>query len=127
MINIYDGNNVMLRDLEKFGHLRIGLRRRYETAADATPGTEIWCWDGYQHNERRRELYAPYKMNRTPMAEDRFAQIKLFREALKYSNAVQVECATWEADDVISSLAHRLICKKVPVTVHSNDLDYWQL
>lgn len=127
-IHIYDGNNVMLRDLEKIGHERIGLRRRY--ALCNQPGQlHIWCWDGRNHNDRRRMIYPAYKMNRIPMAEDRFAQIGVFREALGHSNATQVECAGWEADDVIGALVHRFASRKDPikVTVHTNDLDYWQL
>lgn len=124
MIHLYDGNNVMLRDLEKVGHERIGLRRRYEIS---TQGMHLWCWDGRNHNDRRRMLYPAYKMQRTPMAEDRFAQIHVFREALTHSPCFQVECDGWEADDVIGALAHRFVCRGLQVTVHTNDLDYWQL
>jgi DNA polymerase-1 len=124
VIHLYDGNNVMLRDLDKVGGERIGLRRRYDMS---TNGIHIWCWDGRNHNERRRMLYPAYKMNRTPMAEDRFAQIGVFREALQHSPCYQAECDGWEADDVIGALVHRFASRKMPVTVHTNDLDYWQL
>lgn len=124
MIHLYDGNNVMLRDLDRIGHERIGLRRRYEISNE---GTHIWCWDGRNHNARRRDIYPKYKANRTPMSEDRFAQIGLFREALQHSLAIQVECDGWEADDVVGALVHRFVSRKVPVVVYSNDLDYWQL
>jgi hypothetical protein len=124
MIHLYDGNNVMLRDLDKIGRERIGLRRRYELS---NTGMHLWCWDGRNHNLRRRVLYPAYKMNRTPMAEDRFAQIGVFREALTHSSCFQVECEGWEADDVIGALVHRFVCKGLQVTVHTNDLDYWQL
>lgn len=135
MIHLYDGNNVMLRDLDKIGHERIGLRRRFE---QSNQGTHIWCWDGRGHNQRRREIYGAYKANRTPMGEDRFAQIGVFKEALTYSSCIQVECAGWEADDVIGALVHRFVSRKqggefygksanLEMTVHTNDLDYWQL
>ncbi|WP_037500559.1 hypothetical protein [Sphingomonas jaspsi] len=136
MIHIYDGNNVMLRDLDKVGHERIGLRRRFELCNDGA--VHIWCWDGRNHNQRRRDIYADYKAQRTPMAEDRFAQIGVFREALTHSNAIQVECDGWEADDVVGALVHRFVSRQVggnvygksadlKVKVYSNDLDYWQL
>jgi hypothetical protein len=126
MIHLYDGNNVMLRDLDKVGGERIGLRRRYEMS---TQGMHIYCWDGRNHNARRRDIYPAYKMNREPMAEDRFAQIGVFREALQHSPCYQVECDGWEADDVIAALVHRFASRKDPikVTVYTNDLDYWQL
>lgn len=125
MIHIYDGNNVMLRDLDKVGSERIGLRRRYE--ASMAGGMHIYCWDGRNHNARRRDIYPAYKMNRTPMAEDRFAQIGVFREALQHSSCFQAELDGWEADDVVGALALRFSAKAIPVTVYTNDLDYWQL
>lgn len=138
MIHLYDGNNVMLRDLDKVGGERIGLRRRFEIS---TSGAHIWVWDGRNHNERRRAIYPEYKMNRTPMAEDRFAQIGVFREALSHSPCFQAECPGWEADDVIGALVHRFASNRtgkdangmggvsapIKCTVHTNDLDYWQL
>lgn len=135
MIHIYDGNNVMLRDLDKVGHERLGLRRRYEIS---NTGMHLWCWDGRNHNQRRKDIYPKYKSKRTPMGEDRFAQIGVFREALQHSNAFQVECDGWEADDVIGALVHRFVSRqiggdprgksaKLQITVYTNDLDYWQL
>lgn len=124
MIHIYDGNNVMLRALDAAGHERLSLRRRYELSLT---GTHIYCWDGAGHNERRKAIYPAYKANRTPMAEDRFAQIHVFRECLQHSSAVQIECRGWEADDVIAAMVHRFVCRGLQVTVYTNDLDYWQL
>lgn len=124
MIHLYDGNNVMLRALDSVGHERIGLRRRFE---ESCIGMHIWCWDGRNHNERRKAIYPKYKANRTPMGEDRFAQIHVFRECLQHSTAMQIECDGWEADDVIAAMAHRFVCRGLAVTVHTNDLDYWQL
>lgn len=124
MIHLYDGNNVMLRDLDKVGHERIGLRRRYELSNE---GTHIWGWEGRNHNQRRKDVYPAYKAKREPMAEDRFAQIHVFREALRHSSCTQIECDGWEADDVIGALVRRFVSKGLQVTVHTNDFDYWQL
>lgn len=130
MINLYDGNNVMLRAMEKPQLKRerpLSLRMRYEQTCSRPEGTEIWCWDGRNHNDRRREIYPPYKTNRTPMAEDRFAQINLWKDLLKLSPATQICVHGWEADDVISTLARRFAKTGIPVTIHSNDMDYGQL
>lgn len=117
----------MLRDLDKVGHERIGLRRRYE-AANTAGETHIWCWDGRNHNERRKKIYPKYKSNREPMAEDRFSQIHVFREALTHSNAIQIECDGWEADDIIGSMVCRFVSRQMRgITVHTNDADYQQL
>lgn len=130
MINIYDGNNVMRRAMEKQQLPQakpLSIRQRYEAACAAPVGTEIWVWDGYDHNARRRDIYAPYKANREPAAEDIFAQVRLWRELLTYTPATQLACAGWEADDVIGALAVRFAKRGVPVTIHSNDMDYAQL
>lgn len=132
MIHLYDGNNVMRRDMEKpISQLPLSrvmsLRQRYTHACTQPFGSQIWCWDGYDHNERRRALYPPYKMNREPTPEDIFAQIKLWRELLTYAPVTQIDVPGWEADDVIGTLARKLSARGVPVTIHSNDMDYAQL
>lgn len=123
MINIYDGNNVMLRSMTNApvpGQLKLSIRQRL---ASATP-TDIWVWDGPKHNARRQEIYPPYKMNRQPMAEDMFAQIKLFKDLLVHTSAAQITVDGWEADDVIATLAKTW---SLPITIHTNDADYFQL
>lgn len=130
MIHLYDGNNVMLRAMMKpmLGAARpMSLRMRYEHCVLQPAGSQIWCWDGFGHNERRREVYPPYKMKREPMGEDMFAQIKLWRQCLEHSNAVQVEVPGWEADDVISTLSRHFCRAGIHVTIHTNDMDYAQL
>lgn len=130
MIDLYDGNNVMRRSIEKqmLPTARpMTLRQRYEAACAAPVGSQIWVWDGYQHNERRREIYPAYKMNREPAAENIYAQIKLFREILALSPTTQVTVNGWEADDVISTLARQFARRGVAVRIHSNDMDYAQL
>jgi DNA polymerase-1 len=130
MIHLYDGNNVMLRAMQKpmIGQARpMSLRMRYEHCCAQPVGSQIWCWDGFGHNERRREIYPRYKTNRTPMADDMFSQIKLWKKCLTLSTATSIECQGWEADDVVSTLARRFARAGVRVTIHTNDMDYAQL
>lgn len=128
MIHLYDGNNVMYRQYEQKGtHAPMSLRMRYEHCCAQPAGTQIWCWDGYAHNERRQEIYPPYKTNRPAKPEDVFAQIKLFRECLTHSPATQIEVEGWEADDVIGTLVRRFSSKGIACTVHTNDMDYGQV
>jgi 5'-3' exonuclease len=130
MIDLYDGNNVMRRAMEKHQlplAKPMSLRQRYEATCAAPAGTQLWIWDGYDHNDRRRDIYPPYKMNRDPAAEDIYAQIKLWREILALSPAVQIAVRGWEADDVISTLAGRFARMGIPVRIHSNDMDFAQL
>jgi len=130
MIHLYDGNNVMRRAMDKpalGGAVPMSLRQRYEATCAAPVGSQIWCWDGYNHNERRRKVYPLYKANREPAAEDIFAQIKLWREILTHSTATQIEVKAWEADDVIATLSRQLSKQGLHHVIHSNDMDYAQL
>ena len=130
-LDIYDGNNVMRRAFEQRGQLAgqrpMSLRMRYEHAMAQPAGTQIWCWDGRAHNERRREIYPQYKMNRNPTPEDIFAQIRLWRDIAKHSPIIQFEVHGWEADDVIGTLVRRFAAKGYHCRVHTNDMDYGQI
>lgn len=130
MIEIYDGNNIMRRQFEQttWGKDKpMSLRMRYEQACAAAPGTQIWVWDGYGHNERRQEIYPGYKANRPPTPENFYAQVRLFRDTLKHSPAIQIEVGGWEADDVIGTLVRRFAAGGTRVRVHTNDMDYGQI
>lgn len=105
---------------------RISLRMAYAEIM-ASSDVHVWCWDGRDHNARRRAIYPGYKAKREPMSEDHFSQIQLFRELLTHSRAWQVDCAGWEADDVVATLARKYAAGGAKVVCHSNDLDYLQL
>lgn len=125
MTVLYDGNNVMRRSMERQimpGSEIMSLRGRFE-AAFHNPN-DIWVWDGYRHNERRREVYPQYKLNRTAPAENIFAQIKLWKDILKTTPSTQIEVSGWEADDVIGTLVRK---QPNTFTVHTNDMDYGQI
>jgi len=101
------------------GQVKIGLRQRLAL----TKASDMWVWDGFDHNARRTAIYPQYKAQRQPQAEDLFSQIKLFKELLCLTPAVQITCDGWEADDVIATLAQR----GQRMAIHTNDLDYAQL
>ena len=107
------------------GATRLSVRQEYERTWNGT--LQIWCWDGRNNNDRRRAIYPKYKAQREPMAEDYFSQIKLFREILTHTPAIQIECDGWEADDVAGTLARKFAAAGHQVTCYSNDLDWSQL
>lgn len=125
MIDLYDANNIMRRAYEQRGQLPgqrpMSLRMRYEQECMKQ---SIWVWDGFDHNARRREVYPKYKTNRSPLAEDVYAHVKLWREILTHTPATQVEVHGWEADDVIGTLVRRYPGR---FRVHTNDMDYAQV
>lgn len=130
MINLYDGNNVMRRAMERHQLPQarpMTIRQRFEASFLQPEGGDIWVWDGYNHNARRRDIYPNYKANRPPIAEDIFAQIKLWKEVLGHTPAAQIEVSGWEADDVIGTMAQKFARRGIPVNIHTNDMDYGQL
>lgn len=105
---------------------RLSLRQTYEEIQSSSDAW-VWCWDGRGHNDRRKAIFPGYKQGREPMTEDHFSQIRMFRELLTHSRATQFDCAGWEADDVVATLARYYAAKGQSVVCHSNDLDYLQL
>jgi 5'-3' exonuclease len=131
-VQIYDGMNVMRRAYERKGYMPgevpMSMRMRYEKTCAAAPGSQIWIWDGAQHNERRQAIYPRYKTNREPAGEDVYSQIRLWKEVLRYSHAVQITVHGWEADDVIGTLVRQIAARGGPKPeVFSNDMDYGQV
>lgn len=130
MIHIYDGANVLLRDMTTKplpGQNRLSIRKRFEAMATSAPGTQIWCFDGKGHNERRKAIYPKYKANREPMAEDHFAMIRLWKDVALHAGCILIECESWEADDIGATMARRLAAAGHRVTCYTNDLDWHQL
>ena len=125
-VELYDGNNVLIRALTSFNpHNRTDLDLRFHYAS--VRSNHIWVWDGENHNKRRKVVYPAYKGKREPLAANIYAYINLWRELLANSEASQIEAFEWEADDVIATLARQLAARGTEVIIHSNDLDYHQL
>ena len=60
MINVYDGNNILMRALNDTSlHSRNGmnLRQRY----NGTLPSDIWVFDGHNHNQRRKDIYQTFQ------------------------------------------------------------------
>jgi hypothetical protein len=81
---------------------------------------EIWVWDGFQGNDRRRAIYPDYKGNRKGFPEDIRAGMKLLKKALRHTGAIQVSVPGYEGDDVIATLSRKLPGK---IHIRSHDMD----
>ena len=75
----------------------------------------------------RRELYPQYKANRDAMPADLPPQVSCIRRVLEALNIPALETATFEADDVIATLARRYAAQGVQVTVVTGDKDLMQI
>jgi 5'-3' exonuclease len=126
VIDIYDANNTFRRDMEqKLFHVMSQPRSAFIEAMTAK-NVQIYIWDGYNHNARRRALFPGYKI-REPSSEDIYSGLRFLREVLAHTPAIQIEVPEWEADDVIGVVARKYARTGHRVRVHSNDLDYFQL
>jgi 5'-3' exonuclease len=75
----------------------------------------------------RHSLYPEYKGNRPDAPVDLVPQFALVREAAKAYGIPQIEAATFEADDVIATLATMAIEEGIDTNILSGDKDLWQL
>lgn len=128
MTILIDGNNLMHIEMgigakPGSGHPIRSLYNKLSTYNDLT----IIVWDGYDSRSRRQELFPDYKMQRGEKGEDVYAMFKLFQNLMLNSSAMQISVPTWEADDVIFTLAKYFSSTGDQVVIHTNDADYLQM
>ena len=86
----------------------------------------IVVWDGFNSLKRRRDLFPGYKQ-RPEKGDDVKASFDMLKEVLCHCPVTQVEIPTWEADDVIYTLACDYADQDMPVRIETNDQDFFQL
>ncbi len=75
----------------------------------------------------RHDIYPEYKSNRPEAPEDLKSQFAVLREAIEALDLKAMEKSGYEADDIISSLAHYARDNDEEVTIISSDKDLIQL
>jgi 5'-3' exonuclease len=128
MTILIDGNNLLHRELnnEKNVGGTHSIRMLYNKLSMSDDLTVV-VWDGYNGNARRKEIYPAYKGNRPKQGEDVYAMFKLFQELLDHTSVMQIKVPTWEADDVIYTLAKFFAKEGDTVSINTNDADYLQM
>jgi DNA polymerase I len=76
---------------------------------------------------RRSEIFDAYKANRAEMPEDLRPQIPLIKELLAGFRIPVLECAAWEADDVIATVTSAASARNMEVVIVTTDKDARQL
>jgi DNA polymerase-1 len=84
------------------------------------------CFDSPQRTHRQQK-FAQYKIQRPKMPDDLIDQVPLIKEVVRTYNLAVFECAGFEADDLIATIAHRVEDKDIDVVVVSEDKDMFQL
>jgi len=75
----------------------------------------------------RHGIYQEYKKNRPDAPMDLIPQFGLVREAAKAYGIHAIEASTYEADDVIATLARMALSEGIDVNIFSGDKDLMQL
>lgn len=122
MITITDGNNYFRRLAEK-DPTGMPIRTVLNDIARADH-LQIWAFDGYNANKRRRDVFPSYKVGRAGPKDGFFEAVDLLKKVLPHTRAMYVTVPTYEADDVIATM-----CKSLTGRIHirSTDKDYLQL
>ncbi len=75
----------------------------------------------------RSARFPDYKIHRSPMPDDLAAQFPVIKEVLQAYRIPSIEVPTFEADDLIATLAKRASDEKIPTFIISRDKDLEQL
>ena len=76
---------------------------------------------------KRSEIFEAYKANRAEMPEELRPQIAMIKELLAGFRIPILECAEWEADDVIATVATAAAARDMEVVIVTTDKDARQL
>lgn len=90
------------------------------------PEYMAFCYDR-KDPSFRKELFENYKANRTEMPEDLALQIPMIKRLADLLGITGIEAPTFEADDIIGTLAHVGDRNQMQVLIVSGDKDFGQL
>lgn len=128
MINLIDGSNMLHRAMyDTAGKVGVHPLRDLYIRFMSTNRETYVVWDGAYSNARRRCIYPGYKSNRPEKAEDIKASFDIMKEILIHCPVTQIEIPSWEADDVIYTMAKEYLGEGKEVRIETNDSDFWQL
>jgi DNA polymerase-1 len=87
----------------------------------------VLVFDSKDGTTFRKQLYPEYKSNRKPCPEDLIPQFDFVRDAATAYGIAQVEAPSYEADDVIATLAEMARTENHEVNILTGDKDLMQL
>ncbi|HEV7911757.1 MAG TPA: DNA polymerase I, partial [Methylocella sp.] len=112
------------------GAVRLFCTKLFQFVRDGAAGIKpthlAIIFDKSEHSFRK-ELYPPYKANRSEPAEDLIPQFPLMRAAVRAFGLTPVEQNRYEADDLIATYACAALRRGADVLIVSADKDLMQL
>ncbi|MBV8963324.1 MAG: DNA polymerase I, partial [Hyphomicrobiales bacterium] len=103
------------------------LMQFVKDGADGIVPTHLAIIFDKSENSFRKQLYPPYKSNRSDPPPDLIPQFPLMREAVRAFGLFPVEQDRYEADDLIATYARIAVDRGADVTIISADKDLMQL
>ncbi len=143
---LVDGSNFIFRAF--FQSMRQDPKYNYRTDKLPTGAVRLFCTKLFQiiekgamgirpthlaiifdksENSFRKEIYPPYKGNRSEPPEDLIPQFPLMREAVRAFGLIPIEQDRYEADDLIATYSHQARARGAEVLIVSADKDLMQL
>ena len=93
---------------------------------DKNPEYLVFCYDRKEPSFRK-DLYNEYKANRTEMPDDMQLQMPYLKQVANLFGIYDLELPTFEADDLIGTVAHVAQRANYDVYIVSGDKDFCQL
>ena len=93
---------------------------------DEAPDHLVMIFDSKEPSFRKKE-YQEYKANREVPPDDLIPQFDYIKKVVKALNIPQLEVPGFEADDIIATIARRMVPKDIEVIIVTGDKDLMQL
>lgn len=99
----------------------------YQLLYEIAPSRVVFAFDESPRQSERNTIYADYKANRSPTPEDLKKQFSWCRQWVENLGISAVSSNSWEADDLIGTLATMHRSDDLAITILSADKDLTQL
>jgi DNA polymerase-1 len=91
-----------------------------------SPDVLVVCWDR-EEPTYRHDAEPEYKAGRVEQPDEFYAQFPLVHEIVEAFGAQNMDLATYEADDLLATLAKKLAAQGTEVSILTSDRDIWQV
>ena len=129
---MFDGLNLVRRIFEARGGLggpsfvSSSLQSLQRCLEDLTPSHALIVWDS-QNRTWRHDLDERYKANRPPTPADLLAERGNLESAFKQSGVKSLEVSGFEADDVLATMALKVVNANIDAVIVSTDKMFYPL
>ncbi len=99
----------------------------YQLLSEIAPSKMVFAFDESLKQSQRKNIYPEYKANRSPAPVELRRQFAWCQQWVSYLGYSKASSDSWEADDLIGTLAELHRSDTIPVVILSADKDLTQL